>query len=156
MAASSASTAAAVLDEFDASNTLELALARGNSVVFLDVSIGGAEPSRMRIELFQTVTPRTAENFRQLCTGQFRKGGLPIGYKDCHFHRVIKDFVAQGGDFVKHDGTGSLSIYGSKFDDENFLLKYVSIGSAWPVRDPDPQLCIMHSITLRASRCTIG
>uniref|UniRef100_A0A7I2V343 Peptidyl-prolyl cis-trans isomerase n=2 Tax=Homo sapiens TaxID=9606 RepID=A0A7I2V343_HUMAN len=71
-----------------------------NPVVFFDVSIGGQEVGRMKIELFADVVPKTAENFRQFCTGEFRKDGVPIGYKGSTFHRVIKDFMIQGGDFV--------------------------------------------------------
>uniref|UniRef100_A0A6I8NVC1 Peptidyl-prolyl cis-trans isomerase n=1 Tax=Ornithorhynchus anatinus TaxID=9258 RepID=A0A6I8NVC1_ORNAN len=71
-----------------------------NPTVFFDVSIGGQEVGRMKIELFADVVPKTAENFRQFCTGEFRKDGVPIGYKGSTFHRVIKDFMIQGGDFV--------------------------------------------------------
>ena len=59
-----------------------------------------------------------------MCTGEFRKAGKPIGYKGCAFHRIIKGFMCQGGDFVKGDGTGCISVYGEKFDDENFDLKH--------------------------------
>ena len=59
-----------------------------------------------------------------MCTGEFRKAGKPIGYKGCAFHRIIKGFMCQGGDFVKGDGTGCISVYGDKFDDENFDLKH--------------------------------
>lgn len=76
------------------------------------------------MELFADVVPKTAENFRQLCTGEFRSNGVPIGYKNCSFHRIMKDFMVQGGDFVKGDGTGSLSIFGEKFPDENFDLMH--------------------------------
>ncbi|XP_038015906.1 peptidyl-prolyl cis-trans isomerase H isoform X2 [Motacilla alba alba] len=77
-----------------------LAANPNNPVVFFDVTIGGQEVGRMKIELFADVVPKTAENFRQFCTGEFRKDGVPIGYKGSTFHRVIKDFMIQGGDFV--------------------------------------------------------
>ena len=63
-----------------------------------------------------------------MCTGEFRKAGKPIGYKGCAFHRIIKGFMCQGGDFVKGDGTGCISVYGDKFDDENFDLKHTGGG----------------------------
>ncbi|KAL9248711.1 Peptidyl-prolyl cis-trans isomerase CYP22-like protein [Drosera capensis] len=67
------------------------------------------------MELFADIAPKTAENFRQFCTGERRKNGLPVGYKGCQFHRVIKDFMIQAGDFLKGDGSGCVSIYGTKF-----------------------------------------
>ncbi|KAI8037318.1 hypothetical protein M5D96_010069 [Drosophila gunungcola] len=82
----------------------------------------------MIFELFADTVPRTAENFRQFCTGEYRPDGVPIGYKGASFHRVIKDFMIQGGDFVQGDGTGVTSIYGSTFGDENFTLKHDSPG----------------------------
>ena len=81
-----------------------------NPVVFFDVTIGGASAGRITCELFADVAPRTAENFRRMCTGEFRtREGEPRGYKNCAFHRVIKDFMIQGGDFVNGDGTGCVS-----------------------------------------------
>ncbi|XP_071946133.1 peptidyl-prolyl cis-trans isomerase H-like [Antedon mediterranea] len=99
-----------------------------NPVVFVDIEIGGQEIGRMKMELFADVVPKTAENFRQFCTGEHKKDGVPIGYKKATFHRVIKDFMIQGGDFVKGDGTGMSSIYGTSFADENFKLKHDSPG----------------------------
>ncbi|XP_013381374.1 peptidyl-prolyl cis-trans isomerase H-like [Lingula anatina] len=99
-----------------------------NPVVFFDITVGNTEIGRVKFELFADVVPKTAENFRQLCTGEYRRDGVPIGYKGCSFHRVIKDFMVQGGDFVNGDGTGVCSIYGSSFADENFKLKHVGAG----------------------------
>lgn len=65
-----------------------------------DVTVGTAEIGRILFELFADVTPKTAENFRQFCTGEYRKDGIPYGYKGASIHRVIKDFMVQGGDFV--------------------------------------------------------
>lgn len=91
---------------------------RGNVAVFFDITIGGHPVGRVQMELFKTQVPKTVENFRQLCTGEHRRGGQPVGYKGVKFHRVIKDFMIQGGDFMKGDGTGRLCIYGERFDDE--------------------------------------
>ena len=100
------------------------AVARGNPVVFFDVSIAGTSAGRIKMELFADVCPRTAENFRQFCTGEYRKNSLPVGYKASSFHRVIKSFMLQGGDFINSDGTGRVSIYGDHFNDENFSLRH--------------------------------
>jgi len=99
-----------------------------NPVVFFDVTIGGQPAGRIKMELFAHMAPKTAENFRQLCTGEMKKGGKPVGYKGCAFHRIIKGFMLQGGDFVNGDGTGCTSIYGENFDDENFDIKHTGPG----------------------------
>eukprot|EP00162_Nutomonas_longa_P001271 comp11733_c0_seq1/m.14852 comp11733_c0_seq1/g.14852 ORF comp11733_c0_seq1/g.14852 comp11733_c0_seq1/m.14852 type:complete len:187 (-) comp11733_c0_seq1:43-603(-) len=99
-----------------------LATNPSNPIVFFDITIAGYDAGRIKIELFKDKVPKTAENFRQLCTGEKREAGVPIGYKNAPFHRVIKDFMIQGGDFVNGDGTGSKSIYGEMFPDEDLSL----------------------------------
>jgi len=73
------------------------AISRGNPVVFMDISIANRPAGRIKMELFRDVAPKTVENFRQLCTGEYRESGLPMGYKGSPFHRVIKDFMIQVG-----------------------------------------------------------
>ncbi|KAJ1883329.1 Peptidyl-prolyl cis-trans isomerase-like 1 [Coemansia sp. RSA 486] len=99
-----------------------------NPIVFFDIKIGGEDAGRLKMELFADKVPKTAENFRQLCTGEHRINGVPQGYKNSPFHRIIPGFMAQGGDFVKKNGAGRMSIYGDKFDDENFDIKHTGPG----------------------------
>ncbi|EJD38343.1 hypothetical protein AURDEDRAFT_172582 [Auricularia subglabra TFB-10046 SS5] len=96
-------------------------------IVFFDVNIGETPAGRIKMELFSDIVPKTAENFRQLCTGEYRVNARPQGYKNAIFHRV-PNFMCQGGDFLNGDGTGSFSIYGDKFPDENFEVKHTGPG----------------------------
>ena len=132
------------------------AIERGNAVVFFDVAMGGGDdiprsiptdfdPSttpleqdgttitylgRIKLELFVQDCPKTCENFRQFCTGEYiLSNEQPAGYKGSIFHRVMKNFMIQGGDFINHDGTGKMSIYSTTtFPDENFIHSHDQVG----------------------------
>ena len=91
--------------------------------VFFDVEIGGKYAGRVKMRLRSDIVPKTAENFRCLCTGE--KG---FGFDGSFFHRIIPGFMCQGGDFTRGNGTGGKSIYGDSFADENFTLKHTGAG----------------------------
>mmetsp|Transcript_6771 Transcript_6771/g.15749 ORF Transcript_6771/g.15749 Transcript_6771/m.15749 type:complete len:228 (+) Transcript_6771:14-697(+) len=97
-----------------------------NPVVYFDVAIGGNIEGRIEFELFSDLVPKTAENFRALCTGEKGTGssGKALHYKGSGFHRVIDGFMCQGGDFTRGDGRGGESIYGEKFPDEKLNHKF--------------------------------
>jgi len=132
-----------------------------NPVVFFDLTYNGADLGRVTMELFADACPRTAENFRALCTGEI--DGLH--YKGSKFHRVIPDFMCQGGDFTRGDGRGGRSIYGDRFDDETFLGKCgthfgpgcLSMANRGPNTNGSQFfICTAHTPHLDGKHCVFG
>ncbi|KEI39112.1 uncharacterized protein L969DRAFT_88566 [Mixia osmundae IAM 14324] len=93
------------------------------SNVFFEITHNNSPLGRVEFKLYDDVVPKTTKNFRELCTG-----GQGYGYQGSSFHRVIPQFMLQGGDFTRGNGTGGKSIYGEKFADENFNLKHTKPG----------------------------
>eukprot|EP01068_Selenidium_serpulae_P017736 Selendium_serpulae@DN6402_c0_g2_i3.p1 len=102
-----------------------------NTEVFLDVAIGNKAGGRIVFQLFTDITPKTAENFRGLCTGEYglaQKSKKPLHYVGCKFFRVLPGFIIQSGDFVSNTGDGGESVYHGAFRDENFSRRHAQAG----------------------------
>jgi peptidyl-prolyl isomerase F (cyclophilin D) len=111
------------LDETSNKSKIDACTLRSQPQVFFDMTLDGEDIGQIVMRLRFDVCPKTCENFKQLCTGE-----PGFGFKESSFHRVIPGFMCQGGDFTNHNGTGGKSIYGEKFEDENFQLKHTGEG----------------------------
>lgn len=122
--------------------------------VYLDVTIDGQQAGRIVVGLYGNVVPKTAENFRALCTGEKGKGssGKNLHYKGIPFHRIISGFMIQGGDIIRKDGKGKVSIYGGTFPDENFIVKHSHAGIVSMANSgPNTNGCQFFITTVKAS-----
>ena len=106
------------------------ALMEVTDTCYFDIAADGEPLGRILLGLYGQVVPKTALNFKELCKGcESLVSGAPIGFEGSNFHRVIPDFMLQGGDFTSGDGRGGESVYGARFPDENFILKHVGPGT---------------------------
>lgn len=119
------------------------------ATVFLDIRLGPRDLGRIKIKLDTGVVPKTSENFRKFCTGEYRQNGQPIGYKGCIFHRVVQGKLIQGGDFLSNNGLGLMSIYGTVFEDESFALKHEKYAVSMANSGPDSNGCQFFICLLR-------